>query len=149
MILPVCSICGIVIPESLDGRMVTYTGDEGINMSIPYDSTVSILWPREHDQIWICERCYPHAVSNRFHGSDLAEVHYLFGLEYQEKKVRRLAKTCFRRALAIVRKADYLAALGTLADTRLEKIRLYREALLLDPQCIVASLNLATLLDTV
>ena len=144
-----CCICAKVIVESLDGRAITYTSEDGVKISVPYDSTISILWPRTNGQLWVCEQCYPEAVAARFQGIDLAEVHYFFGLEYQEKKLFDLAKMCFIRALAIEKKAAYLAALATLPGERLEKIRLNREALSLDSNCIVASLNLANLLDSV
>jgi len=143
--LPICAICGEAIKEELAGQEVIYTGPDDIQVSLPCDMAISALLRKDGKDIWICEQCYPDGVSKHFSGDDLAEIHYGFGLDYQDKKRLDLAKVCFLRAIAVRRKANYFAALGTVAQRREIQIQYYREALALDPECLIARLNLPEL----
>jgi hypothetical protein len=103
-------------------------------------------------EVNVCGDCYPARAERFFAPEDIAEVHHQFGLGFSLQSsvggdergpaLLAKAKVCQLRALALRRKADYIAALAALAGSGEESDRLNREALELDPGCLAARLNL-------
>lgn len=134
-----CSICG----RSLAREWQVIFDDDGTQEHGWVTTEDAILANTSTGEILICMTCYPDRVEKQYTGDDLAEIHYQRGLGLIRPGHMLEARKCFLRALAINRKADYLASLAVTFESRDEEDRISREALLLDPGCLVAQLNLA------
>jgi tetratricopeptide (TPR) repeat protein len=96
-------------------------------------------------QFEICEACYEQGLPVFFTQSDLAEIHYQFGLEYLERDQSAESIDALSQALRINESADTLAALGNAESRRGDQasaIAHYQRALELDPSNPTAKENL-------
>ena|SRR5213594_4190215 len=93
----------------------------------------------------ICEACYRLGLPVYFTQSDLAEIHYQFGLEYLQRDQSSESVNALSRALQITESADILTALGHAESKRGDKetaIAHYHRALEIDPSNLAAKENL-------
>jgi hypothetical protein len=145
-----CCVCGTALARELQ---VVAVDDDG-ELSFGWVTTAAFAIARtSRGEVTVCGECYPARAGQFFAPEDMAEVHHEFGLGFysdshrdadaaQDPALLAKARQCQLNALALRRKADYLAALAVLAGSGEESDRLNREALALDPDCLVAKLNL-------
>ncbi len=138
--IDLCNVCGRPISP---GKPECWMGPDGETVGIINSLLPSALIESREGDVYICGNCYPDQVERSFNGEALAELHYQFGLDHLRREDNTNAAVCLRRAVAIHRSADYLAALAVAVDSLEESIRLNREALTLDPDCSIARNNLA------
>ncbi|SRR5258705_11998608 len=99
-------------------------------------------------QFKICEACYEQGLPVFFTQSDLAEIHYQFGLGYLERDQSVESIDALSQALRISESADILAALGDAESKRgdhASAIAHYQRALEIDPSNATAKENLKSL----
>lgn len=136
-----CSICARFLAR--EWKVIFDDEDDGTQEYGWVTTDDYVLADTSTGETLVCMACYPIRVGEQYRGADLAEIHYQRGLGLNRPGHMQEARECFLRALAVNRKADYLAALAVTFESREEQDRLSREALLLEPGCLVAQLNLA------
>jgi len=100
-------------------------------------------------QFEICETCYEQGLPVYFTQSDLAEIHYQFGLEYLHRDRSVESVDSLSRALQINESPDILAALGHAESKRGDQetaIAHYQRALEIDPSHATAKESLKSVM---
>jgi hypothetical protein len=134
-----CSICGNQIEHTTPEKWEDPDGDV---IEISRSKDASALLETSSGKYYICWSCYPERVVNHFSGKELAELHYQFGLDLNQRGDKSNTMICFQRSLEIERRAEVLASLAVCVTDRNESDKLNREALSLDPDCKNALWNL-------
>ena len=140
-----CSICNSSLPE---GEPEVWRTTEGDEIKISKHTFPSVVAETSLGEFTICEACYLKCLPTYFTPSDIASIHYEFGIEYGNAGDHERQIESLRKAQNIEETADILAMLAVAENAcgRREKARLlYRKALLLEPEHFMARENLKNL----
>jgi tetratricopeptide (TPR) repeat protein len=133
-----CALCKKEKPEG--AGVSSATEDKGPEAAQPLAKAETSF-----GQFEICEACYEQGLPVYFTQSDLAEIHYQFGLEYLQQERSVESVDSLSRALQINESADILAALGHAESKRGDQetaISHYQRALEIDPSHATAKESL-------
>jgi tetratricopeptide (TPR) repeat protein len=136
-----CSLCGNDIPDGPDQH---WTGPEGEKLSTGTTAQPSAVAETSVGELTICERCLA-ALPSYLLPEDVYEIYYQFGLDYRDREMHERSADVLCKALSFQKTADVLAALAYEQDQlghRDEAIRLYEEALQIEPEHFMSKENL-------
>ena len=141
-----CSLCKKSFGEENNSTWVNQNGDE-LKISETVEPTISA--DTSIGELSICEPCY-HSLPSYFTQRDLYEIHYQFGLVFNEREQYELGVQALKRAISINTTANSLAALGYAQHylgLTTEAISTYKKALEIEPENEIAKSNLKNIGD--
>ena len=128
-----CAFCETIFEPS---EFQHWVSSEGETVVVPSSDRIYVLAELDRGETCICEACYRARAFLPASDEELLDVHYQFGLTYNDAGDQRSAVQAFKAALAIRETADILAGLarshGELGEPE-EEIGLLRRAVALQP----------------
>ena len=134
-----CTLCGYVMPID---HSEEWNDGNGNALVLESSSFVSVIAYTSVGEIRVCENCIKNDLPTFLTDGDKSEIYYEYGLTLIhlgrfEEAIKSLKNS--------IRNADTLASMGysydALGDSE-EAIKLYKEAISLNPEHLMANLNL-------
>ena len=139
-----CSICNAKMQTSPE----LWTLPTGEAVEVDHERNPSAYVKTSVGEFEICEACYVGGLPTFFSANDLAEIHFQFGLDYNERGNYARARESIARARQTSETANILAALANAEDSlghRDSAIAHYERALELEPEHFISRANLTKL----
>jgi tetratricopeptide (TPR) repeat protein len=145
------SNCTLCKSRLLDTGTKTWKLPDGQTVQLEHSSVAIAVATTTLGEFEICESCYRRGLPAFFTAQDLAEIHYQFGLEYRDLKQFSKSMEALSKARGLGETANIVAEIANAEralGNRDKAIDLYRRALELEPDHVMARQNLGRILDT-
>ena len=145
--MSICTLCKANLPE---GSAEPWTLPTGEVIQVVRSAMPSVVADTSIGEFEVCDCCYRRGLPKFFTPQDVTEIHYQFGLDYQDRRQFAESVELLTQARHITETADIVAALAYSESElghREVAITHYRRALEIDPSHFLSRENLKNIDD--